>query len=270
MKRILTLILSLLVLFSLAACGKEKTAETTVETTIDTTGMELALTDWSMNATTWSSPNGATVNITAIPTFHKDSHCAEFMVILNQEEVFRKACDWNGTSYTCSADLNAANGYGYYVVLTDTDGTEIVIAVNTVESAIDDTLINMESALSSYATLVVESAADKGSKLTIENGYAHIQLTSITQATPVTVRQAALVLTYEGVEADRQLLDLPAPKSAGYYETDIKNISLDVPNMEDDERLTLQLEVTSSDGQIITAPGGTWHYSAGQLLSAVG
>lgn len=270
MKRILTLTLTLLLLISLAACGKDKSAETTVATTMDTTGMELALTEWSMNATTWSSPNGATVNITATPTFHKDSHCAEFMVILNQEEVFRKACDWDGKSYTCSADLNAANGYGYYVVLTDTDGTEIVIAVNTVESVIDSTLINMESALESYGTLVVEDSAVKGSKLNINSGYAHIQLTSITQATPVTVKQAALVLTYEGAEADRQELDLPDPTSPGYYEVPIKNISLKFPDMEDDQRLTLTLEVTSSDGQILTAPGGTWYYSAGQLLSSLG
>lgn len=270
MKRTLILIFTLLLLLSFSACGK-KAGETTVpETTIDTTGMELALVDWTMNATTWSSPNGATVNITATPTFHKDSQCAEFMVILNQEEVFRQACGWDGKSYTCSADLNAANGYGYYIVLTDTDGTEIVIAVNTVESPIDTTLINMESALDSYAALHVTGSADKGRKLTIESATAQIQLTAITQEVPVTVSQAALVLTYEGAEADRRTLELPAPKSVGYYEAEIKNISLDIPKMEDDERLTLHLEVTSSDGQVLTAPGGTWFYSAGKLLSTVG
>lgn len=270
MRRTLSLFVTFLLLFSLAACGKEKAPETTPPTTIDTTGMELALVDWAMNATTWSSPNGATVNITATPTFHKESHCAEFMVILNREEVFRKACDWDGAHYTCSADLNAANGYGYYMVLTDTDGTEIVIAVNTVESPVDETLIHMESALNAYADLVVESTEVKGSKLSIGGGYANIQLTSITQETAITIEKADLVLTYEGAEADRQSLKLPEAKTPGYYEVPIKNISLKIPKMEDDQRLTLQLEVTSSDGQVITAPGGTWYYNAGELMSAVG
>ena len=270
MRRTLSLIFALLLLLSLAACGKAKTEETTVETTLDTTGMELALVDWSMNASTWSSPNGATVNITATPTFHKDTHCAEFMVILNQEEVFRRACDWDGSHYTCSADLNAANGYGYYMVLTDTDGTEIIIAVNTVESPTDETLINMESSLDSYATLASIQSADKGGKLVIQSASAQIQLTSITQAAPVTIQEAALVLTYEGTETDRQVLDLPAQSAPGYYEVPVKNISLKVPSMEDDQRLTLTLEVTSSDGQVITAPGGTWFYSAGALISSVG
>lgn len=270
MKRILIFSLTFLLILSLTACGKGEEAETTPPTTMDTTGMELALVDWTMNATTWSSPNGATVNIAAKPTFHKESHCAEFMVILNREEVFRKACAWDGTYYTCSADLNAANGYGYYMVLTDTDGTEIVIAVNTVESPIDETLIHMESALNAYADLVVESSTVKGSKLSIDSGYANIQLTSITQQTPVTIEKADLVLTYEGAEADRQSLDLPQAKTPGYYEVPIKNVSLKFPKMEDDQRLSLQLEVTSSDGQIITAPGGNWYYNAGELLSALG
>lgn len=270
MKRILTLTLALLLLFSLTACGKKEENPTVPETTIDTTGMELALVDWSMNATTWSSPNGATVNITATPTFHKDSHCAEFMVILNQEEVFREACTWNGTSYVCSADLNAANGYGYYMVLTDTDGTEIVIAVNTVESPLDETLINMESSLDSYATLTVTDSSYKNGELTIRAADAQVQLTSITQADPVSIAQANLVLTFEGAEADRVYLPLPAGASGSLRELAIKDISLDVPKMEDDQRLTLHLEVTSTDGQVITAPGGTWHYSAGDLISALG
>ena len=270
MRRTLSLIFTLLLLLSLTACGKKAEEPTVPETTIDTTGMELALVDWSMNATTWSSPNGATVNITATPTFHKDSHCAEFMVILNQEEAFREACTWNGSSYTCSADLNAANGYGYYMVLTDTDGTEIVIAVNTVESPLDETLINMESSLDSYATLTVTDSAYKGGKLTIRSADAQVQLTSITQAEPVSIAQAHLVLTYEGTEADRTDLPLPGGATGSLRELSIKDISLDVPKMEDDQRLTLQLEVTSTDGQVITAPGGTWHYSAGDLLSALG
>lgn len=270
MRRTLSLIFALLLLFSLTACDK-KVEETTVpETTIDTTGMELALVDWSMNATTWSSPNGATVNITATPTFHKDSHCAEFMVILNQQEVFREACTWTGESYTCSADLNAANGYGYYMVLTDTDGTEIIVAVNTVESRLDETLINLESSLDSYATLTVTDSAYKNGKLTIRAADAQVRLTSITQAVPVSIAEAFLVLTYEGAEADRVSLPLPGGATGSMQELSIKDIALDTPKMEDDRRLDLWLEVISSDGQVITAPGGTWHYTGGDLLSAVG
>lgn len=40
-------------------------------------GEALELTKWSMNATAWSSPNGATVNLTAVPNGYLEGQRAE-------------------------------------------------------------------------------------------------------------------------------------------------------------------------------------------------
>ena len=75
---VLTVVLALAVL--LTACGGEKApAETTaaaesaaVNTVpVETTAPQpLTLTSWSMHATTWSSPNGATIHISATPNYY--------------------------------------------------------------------------------------------------------------------------------------------------------------------------------------------------------
>ena len=49
----------------------------------------------------------------------------------------------------------------------------------------------------------------------------------------------------------------------------IGNVS-DIPAMEDDQQLSLRLDVTLSNGQTLTDSNGTWTYIGGELLSAVG
>ena len=67
-----------------------------------------------LNATAWSSPNGATVNVDAVPNGYAEGQKAEFCVRLEGEEIARVPCEWDGKSYKASADLNAADGYCYY------------------------------------------------------------------------------------------------------------------------------------------------------------
>ena len=82
MKKNLTFVLAALLAFALmlSACGSEKAPETTAATvaaTIATTApaentplQPLALTSLEMTASTWSSPNGATINISATPSYY--------------------------------------------------------------------------------------------------------------------------------------------------------------------------------------------------------
>ena len=75
-KKVLSALLAAAVVLSLCACGKkaETPASTESETPAPTTasqenaGRELSLTEVSFSVTTWSSPNGATVNLTAVPS----------------------------------------------------------------------------------------------------------------------------------------------------------------------------------------------------------
>ena len=55
---------------------------------------------------------------------------------------------------------------------------------------------------------------------------------------------------------------------------DLKVIAIrtlsDLPQMEGDQQLSLELEVKLSNDQILTAPGGVWYNNDDGLLSAVG
>ena len=152
-KRIcLTMAALLLFALTLNACGKKAEPETTQPVTepAATTQAaleELGLTTWSLSASTWSSPNGATIHLTAEPTRHADGDSASFVVRLEDEEIANVPCTWENGNYVAEADLNAADGYCYYVVLTGADGSTAEVAVNTPANPIEENYINMQSAL---------------------------------------------------------------------------------------------------------------------------
>lgn len=259
----------------LAGCGSQKTAETTVpvETTAaeTTTPQPLGLSNWAMTANTWSSPNGATINLTATPSYYAEGQSAAFVVRLEGEESANVPCDWNGTQYTASAELNAADGYCYYVVLTAADGSSTEVAVNTPTVITDESFINMATSLNSYCSIVVEESSFENGKLTITSGNVQVQAPKITnQGETITCKEVKLVLTFGSEELDSEKLTLEASDTAAAYEAALKKVTFDVPDMEDDQQLNLRLDVTLSNGQFLTAPGGTWYYNDSNLLPAVG
>lgn len=274
-KNFLTVI-ALLAVFALvfAGCGKEEAAETTaaVETSIaETTAQPLGLADWSMSTTTWSSPNGATVNLTATPTGYTDGQSAAFVVRVEGEEVANVACEWNGTAYTAAADLTAANDLCYYVVLTAADGTVTEVAVNTPAQPTDDTLINLESSLASYCNLMVDETTFADDKLTVTAGSVTVQAPKITnEGQEITLSEAALVLSFHGEEVGREKLTLTETEAVGGYAMELSGITFTVPEMENDQQLNLTLNVTLSNGHTLSAAGGTFYYNDGELLTAVG
>lgn len=272
MKRTRFLAILALMVFALCltACGKEAPAETTAAAATETTAPEpLTLTSWSMSASTWSSPNGATVHISATP--NRAARSASFVVRLEGEEAANIPCEWDGTQYTASADLNAENGYCYYLVMNDYDGTALEVSVNTPSDPRDETLINMEDALNSYCTVVVEDSAVDGSALTITSGYVQVQAPKITDdGSTITCAEAVLILSFNGEKIAKEELTLNETDVIGAYQLDLTNVTFDLPEMEADQQLQLQLDVTLSNGQTLTAPGGIWYYNDTGLMAAVG
>ena len=90
-----------------------------------------ALVEWNLTGSAWSSNNGATVTVNAVPTTYDKSHSAALSVQLNGVEVEFVPCEWNGQSYTGAVDLTAANGYGYYFIITTADGNPTRMELNT-------------------------------------------------------------------------------------------------------------------------------------------
>jgi hypothetical protein len=278
MKKMTVLAVILILLLSLAACSKDEAVETTEATTVAATvpaevtvAQDLSVTEWNMSASTWSSPNGATIHITAIPNIYTEGQRANFVVRLENDDIVSIPCQWNGTEYTASADLNAANGYCYYVILIAADGTPYETAVNTPSQPYNDSFINMEAALESYCSVTVTESDFSASQLSLTSGSVQVLVPTITnEGNAITCQEASLVLSYMGNEISKQTLTLTETDTTGLYEADLSGMTFTIPEMEDDQKIDLVLNVSLTNGHALTAYGGNWVYNAEALLPVVG
>lgn len=279
-KKVLSALLAAAVVLSLCACGKkaETPASTESETPAPTTasqenaGRELSLTEVSFSVTTWSSPNGATVNLTAVPNEHAKGDSAEFVVRLDADTVASVPCEWKDNAYVASAELNGADGYGYYVIITGKDGSIAEIPVNTPEEPVDEALVNLASYLQSYCTLTLNDAALEGDNLTILSGYALVQAPRITENSDnVACAQASLVLTLDGQEIASVPLTMAPGETDRSYDSTITDMSFTIPgDLSDGQQLMLRLDAVLTNGQTLTAQGGSWTAQNGAVANAVG
>ena len=281
MKKLTILAVMLVLAIALTACGGEKTPEATetmAATTIATApakntlpAQPLALNSWELSASTWSSPNGATIHINATPNYHLEGQKANFVVRLESDEIVSIPCQWDGTSYTASADLNAANGYCYYVILTAADGTATEVAVNTPAAPTNEAFIDIEAALESYCSITIEDSVCENGKLTLTSGQVQVKAPTITnEGETITCQETALVLSFNGEELKREILTLSETDTAGLFETALENVSFDIPQLKADEKVELALQVTRSNGQELYAYGGDWLYENDGLMPVVG
>ena len=278
MKKMSILAIMLVLALALTACSKdtapETTAATVAETTVPTEAaavQPLELTDWTMNASTWSSPNGATIHISATPNYHADGQKADFVVRLEGDDVIMVPCQWDGSAYTASADLNATNGYCYYMILTAADGTSTEVAVNTPTHPVNEAYIDMEAALLSYCSIVVDESTCNSSTLTLTAGKVQVQVPAITNdGEAVVCQEASLVLSHNGQQLEKKALTLAEAEAANLYEADLAGITFTIPELNAEEKVELTLTVTLSNGQNLSAYGGNWVYSTEEMLPVVG
>lgn len=284
-KRVLTLILAVLMLTALTACGgdADRIAELEAEnaalkaqieelnTKLENAGSTAGLADWSFDAFAWSSSNGANVTFTGTPTSYVEGQSAEFSAWLEGDLAATTPCEWNGTSYVGDLDLNAADGYCYYCTITNPDGSQTEVELNTPKNPTNEILIDMETALSSYCGMMVEESKLEGSELTIASGYAQVQLPRIGLTTgDVTISVAQLILESAGKELGRCDLTMVPGETPDRYAAEIAGIHFTIPAMEDDQQMDIRMEVTLSDGQTLSAAGGSWFFSGGEPVLVVG
>lgn len=279
-KRLFAGLLAIVMALTAAACGKkaetpasteEKTATQPAAST-ESAGRELSLTESSLSVTTWSSPNGATVNLTAVPSEHANGDTAEFVVRLDGEDIKTVPCEWKSGAYVASADLNGADGYGYYVTLSGKDGSFTEVAVNTPENPTDEALINLASSLMPYCSLTLNDTALEGDSLTILSGYALVQAPRITgDGDNVACAQANLVMTLDGQEIGRIPLVMAPGEADRSYDATVTDLSFTVPEeIGEGQQLVLRLEAELTNGQTLTAQGGSWTAQDGIYSSTVG
>ena len=279
-KRLFAGLLAIVMALTAAACGKkaetpasteEKTATQPAAST-ESAGRELSLTESSLSVTTWSSPNGATVNLTAVPSEHANGDTAEFVVRLDGENIKTVPCEWKSGAYVASADLNGADGYGYYVTLSGKDGSFAEVAVNTPENPTDEALINLASSLMPYCSLTLNDTALEGDSLTILSGYALVQAPRITDdGDNVACAQANLVMALDGQEIGRIPLVMAPGEADRSYDATVTDLSFTVPEeIGEGQQLVLRLEAELTNGQTLTAQGGSWTAQDGIYSSTVG
>lgn len=230
-------------------------------------GQTVGLASWSMDAAAWSSSNGATVSLTATPIVYQEGQTAAFSVWLEGDEITTVPCEWNGASYTASADLNAADGYCYYCILTAPNGNQTEVEVNTPANPTDLRLIDLQASLTPYSNMMLEDWKLDGGKLVITSGFIQLQLPEIGD---LTYTEAALVFHQNGDELERQMVALEESESDRGYELTVSGVGFQMPEMEADHMLDLWLEVTLSNGQALATCAGSWYYHNGELSLAVG
>ena len=272
MKKIRILALAALLILSLCACGEKESAPvTTPAAPAETAAEPLNLSSWTMSASTWSSPNGATVHIAATPNQFLEGQSAAFTVRLEGEEIANVPCEWNGEKYTASAELNGANGYCYYIRLTDVSGSVTEVPVNTPTSLLNEALVNLEDALSSYCAVTVDNSTVTDTRLVLNSGRVEVQAPKLgNDGESITCVDVMLILSLNDEKIAKKALVMQGSGDVGYYSLELSDVSFDLPKMDDDYQLSLELEVKLSNGQILTAPGGVWYNSDEGLLSAVG
>lgn len=230
-----------------------------------------ALQDWNLDANAWVDGNGATVSFTATPVNYVEGLRAALSVRMGDLEAEGTNCVWDGTSFTGSVELGAADGYSYYCVLTNLDGSQEEIQLDSPENTANDLLVNLGSALSAYANLVVEDWEVAGSSLNIRSGYIQVQMPRMTFNDMTTsVSQADLVLQLNGEEIGRQAVTLEAGEGSESYEATVSGATFAMPALEEDYQLNLWLEVTLSTGSTLTVSGGSWYSNNGELQLVVG
>lgn len=283
-KRIPAIVLALVLAVCTAGCGADNDAYIArleqenaelrsqvdaLTSQLEVLGRNVGLVNWDLKVDAWSSSNGATVSFTGTPVVHQEGQTATFTVWLEGSEVASVPCLWDGTNYTASAELNAADGYCYYCRLTAPDGTQTEIEVNTPNNATDESLINMETSLAAFANLIVEDWEHADGKLTIVSGYGQVQLPQLGGENAVTCTKAELSFRLNGQERARQSIALPE-EGGSTLRLELMGKQFEVPDMENDYQLDLWLEVTLSNGQQLTAVGASWFLIDGALSMAVG
>lgn len=282
MKKNLCILTAIVLVFALllCACGKKETpaasaaGETAGETAApqETAGRELSLTDCDLSIAGRKGDNGVTVQLKAVPSDHEKKDTATFAVRLEGEEIVSTPCDWKDNAYVATADLEAADGYCYYVILSGADGASAEIAVNTPAEPTSESLINLASSMESYCSLMLEETSLVGGQLEIYGGTAVVQAPRITDNNEnVACAQATLVLTLNGEEVGSKALTMAPGTADRSYEASLAGVSFSLPGeISEDQQLTLRLDAVLTNGLTLTAEGGSWYYLDGAVANAVG
>lgn len=230
----------------------------------------VSLQSWELKTAAWADSTGADVTLTATPSDYQEGVSAIFQVKLEGREVASIPCQWNGTDFTATASLNAADGYSYYCILESPGGTRH-LGLTSPENPAPEIPVFLQSSLSSYCNLIVNDWEEaEGSQLLLTGACAQVQLPLIAPGGSVRIVTANLVLRLNGADSTLVPIQLNPSEVAGSFDLTITGGKLPMPELQEGDLLELYLVVHLSDGRNLQAFGISWQRSDGELISAVG
>lgn len=226
-----------------------------------------SLSDWELTAAAWADSTGADVTFTAVPTEYQPGMGATLLVMLGDRQAASVPCVWDGTVFRGTANLNAADGYSYFCLLSGPNGVQQLSLMGP-ESENAGIPVYLHSALSSYCNLLVSDWVEQnGSSLILNGAYAQVQLPQIQE---LTIASQELVLRLNGQISVKVPIMLMPSEVAGSYELIINDLHLPMPELDSTDNLELYLEITLSDGRHLQAFGIGWYLENGKLSASVG
>lgn len=224
----------------------------------------------NLTATVWEDSQGADVTLTLEPATYTEGDTARFQVHLGQELAADLVCAWDGSVYTATAQLPAANGYTYTCTLTGADGQSESDILSSPENPVATDLVYLGDALRAYCNLVPEDWAAADGNLTINACHAQVQLPQLSVSDSLSCGEAVLVLRLDDAVLESMPVTLAPGEGSRSFEATVENLTFALPELDEENTLELWLEVGLSDGQSLTACGGSWYMAEGRLQMAAG
>lgn len=229
-----------------------------------------AVADWSLVGVPLTQGNGAEITFTATPTVYREGQLALLRVLLEGRTVAELYCDWDGSQYSAQVELDAADGYSYHLILSEPEGGQEHLELNSPEKPVDDRLVYLDSSLNAVCMLNVFEWHIQEEQLVLDAGTAEVVLPRLTASGEAAFCTAArLVLMLDGGELESRSLTVPEHEDGEIY-VGVNGIAFAMPELEEESQLELWLEVTLSDGRVLTHGGSCWYVYEGELIQAVG
>ena len=229
-----------------------------------------SIADWTLTGKPLIQGSGAEVTLTVTPKQYQEGQLVSFRIQLEGQNVAELYCDWDGTAYVGSLELDAADGYSYSLLLTEPNGAQEYRELNSPANPIDPTLVYMYSSLSASSSLTVGEWEIADGKLSLNSGSVEILLPAMTgNGEPAACTGISLVLLLDGQELSRKSVLVPQTDDSS-LSIPLSPTSFDIPEVAEGSQLDLWLEVVLSDGQVLTHSGSSWFCFEGELIQAVG
>lgn len=227
------------------------------------------LASWTMDVGPWDDSTGADILLCAAPEVWAEGLEARLLVQLDGQEVLNVPCQWDGSEFTVTASLPAADGYSYYLVILPPDGEQQSYALTSPNMPVLDIPVYLATSLSSYCSLIIDQWEQAAGQILVSSGYIHVQLPRLS-AEKAGIESAQLVYTHNSTELSRIPVTLEPGETEDSFQLTITDLSLELPGTQPDDQLELRLEVELTGGTMIEFTGITWFQGPDSLDAVVG